>query len=258
MSGHMYIYKPENTTDFMTVSVNGVYTTFSSLKTDNRILDAGYVTSSDVVTIGCDPSSSFTVYILDEEKFLQAYNKLNSNAFVVDSYTTTSFTGTVTTSSEGTFLFSIPFDKGWSVYIDGKKCSTYAAFDALLATDLTAGTHTVKLKYTPVNYVLGCIISVLCIIILVVIHLARKFVYKEIIEDSELPAIVIDLLNNEDVVTQHEPKKIETMAELNEMNDFDNIVLEDEEYANEAESDDYSKDSNDTASGGQENIDTGK
>jgi hypothetical protein len=48
------------------------------------------------------------------------------------------------------------------------------------------------------------------------------------------------------------------MAELNEMNDFDNIVLEDEEYANEAESDDYSKDSNDTASGGQENIDTGK
>jgi uncharacterized membrane protein YfhO len=258
MSGHMYIYKPENTTDYMSVGINGVYTTFSSLKTDNRILDAGYVTASDVVTIGCDPSSSFTVYILDEEKFLQAYNKLNSNAFVVDSYTTTSFTGTVTTSSDGTFLFSIPFDKGWSVYIDGKKCTTYAAFDALLATDLTAGTHTVKLKYTPVNYVLGCIISVLCIIILIVIHLARKFVYKEILEDSDLPAIVIDLLNNEDVVTQREPRKIAAMAELNEMDDFDNIVLEDEEYANEAESDDYSEDSKDTASGEQENIDTGK
>jgi hypothetical protein len=254
MSGHMYIYKPENTTDYMSVGVNGVYTTFSSLKTDNRILDAGYVTTSDVVTIGCDPASSFTVYILDEEKFLQAYNKLNSNAFVVDSYTTTSFTGTVTTSSDGTFLFSIPFDKGWSVYIDGKKCTTYAAFDALLATDLTAGTHTVKLKYTPVNYVFGCIISVLCIIILIVIHLAKKFVYKEIIEDSELPAIVIDLLNNEDVISQREPKKIATMAELNEMDDFDNIVLEDEEYVNEAESDDYSEGSNDTASGGQETL----
>jgi hypothetical protein len=83
-------------------------------------------------------------------------------------------------------------------------------------------------------------------------------VYKEILEDSDLPAIVIDLLNNEDVVTQREPRKIAAMAELNEMDDFDNIVLEDEEYANEAESDDYSEDSKDTASGGQENIDTGK
>jgi hypothetical protein len=99
---------------------------------------------------------------------------------------------------------------------------------------------------------------VLCIIILIVIHLARKFVYKEILEDSDLPAIVIDLLNNEDVISQREPKKIATMAELNEMDDFDNIVLEDEEYANEAESDDYSEDSKDTASGEQENIDTGK
>jgi uncharacterized membrane protein YfhO len=236
-NGHMYIYKPENTTDFISVTINGVTTTFSSLKTDNRILDAGYVTTSDVVTVGGEPATSFKVYILDEDKFLQAYNKLNSSAFLIGSYTTTSFTGTVTTSSHGTFLFSIPYDKGWSVYIDDKKCTTYAAFDALLAVDLTAGTHTVKLKYTPVNYVLGCIISVLCIIILIVIHLARKFVYKEILEDSDLPAIVIDLLNNEDVVTQRNHTEDVTMIELTDMDDFENIVLEEEEYADETESD---------------------
>jgi uncharacterized membrane protein YfhO len=239
------IYNGIQNQDNLIASLSGVNNVFQMMYGYNSvseaefvpILDAGYVTTNDVVTIGGEPATSFKVYILDENNFLKAYEKLNSSAFVVDSYTTTSFTGTITTSSDGTFLFSIPFDKGWSVYIDGKKCTTYAAFDALLATNLTAGTHTVKLKYTPVNYVLGCIISVICIIILVVIHLAKKFVYKELLEDSELPVVVINLLNNEDVVTHRESDEDETMSELNEMDDFDNIVLEDEEYADETESD---------------------
>jgi len=41
------------------------------------------------------------------------------------------------------------------VYIDGKKADTYAWENALLCVDVSAGTHTVVLKYRPVNLILG-------------------------------------------------------------------------------------------------------
>ena len=221
-NGHMYIYKPNNTTEFVSVTVSGNTQTFSSLKTDNRIIDAGYVTTDDDITIGGEPSSSYKIYILDEDKYMAMYNKLNSNAFLVDSYTDTSFKGTITTSQKGTFLFSIPFDKGWSVYIDGKKCKTFDAFGALLATNIEPGTHTVKLKYIPVNFIKGCIITLLCIIILIVIHLLKKYKYQAIINNPLIPASIANILNNDDVLVNRIP-------DLSEMDDFDNLELNNEE-----------------------------
>jgi hypothetical protein len=233
----MYIYKPDNTTEYVTVTINGATYTYSSLKTDNRIIDAGYVTDTDTVVVGGEPASSYKIYILDEDKYLAAYEKLNSNSFIVDDYTTTTFTGTISTSNDGTFMFSIPYDKGWSLYIDGKKCETYAAFDALLAADITAGEHTVKLKYTPVNYILGCIVSILCIIILVAVYLLKRFKYREILECSKLPPLLVDMLNNDDVLTPRVMREDTESDELEEMDDFDNIELNnellEEEFENE-------------------------
>lgn len=205
------------------------------MKNDNRIIDAGYVTTSDQISMGGEPASSYKVYILNEDKYMAMYAKLNSNSFNVEKYSTTKFTGNISTSLDGTFLFSIPYDKGWSVYIDGKKCQTYEAFGALLATDLTAGEHTVRLKYVPVNYIKGCIITVLCIIILIAVSLIKKRRYAAIINSSMLPPIVIDMLNNEDVICKRTPKKIVTLTELNDMDDFDNIELDEHESDDDTE-----------------------
>lgn len=230
-TGHMYIYKPENTTEYVSVSINGVNQTFSGLKNDNHILDAGYVNEGDEITVGGEPASAYKVYILDESKFLQAYNKLNNSSFNVTDYTTTTFNGTINASADGTFMFSIPYDAGWSVYIDGKKCDTYPVLDALLATNITAGEHTVELKYTPVNYILGCIISVLCIIILVAVALVKKFRYRQVLDAKHMPPLLRDILSNEDVITKRPVKQLVTVSELNEideMDDFENLTIEDD------------------------------
>lgn len=228
-NGHMYIYKPENTTENVSVTINGNSYIFSSLKTDNRIIDAGYVTTNDTVTVGGEPASQYKIYILNEDKYMAVYDKLNSNSFIVNEHSTTEFTGSISTSFDGTFLFSIPYDKGWSVYIDGRKCHTYEAFDALLATDITAGEHTVHLKYTPVNYIKGCIITILCIIILIAVAVLKKYRYNAILNNNKIPAFVIDILNNDDVICERIPKKIVTLPELNDMDDFENIELDDSE-----------------------------
>lgn len=235
-SGHMYIYKPEGATEYVSVKVNGLNQTFGGLKNDNHILDAGYISEGDEVSIGADEALAYKVYILDENKFMQMYNKLNESSFNVTDYTTTTFKGTINASADGTFMFSIPYDAGWSVYIDGQKCDTYSVFEALLATNITAGEHTVELKYTPVNYILGCILSVLCIIILVAIALVKRFRYEQVLNAKHMPLLIRDILTNEDVIADRPVKQLTTVAEQNEidsMDDFENLTIEDDADSDE-------------------------
>lgn len=173
-SGHMYLVIQKEGVDNIGVTINGNTTGYSGLKSGNRTVDIGYVNASDSINVSAETSMNLHVYILNENKFKQAYNILNNNSFQVEKWNSTGFTGSVTCDSDGTFLFSIPYDKGWSVYIDGKKCSTYSIADALLAVDITKGTHSVKLKFMPVNLIKGCIITFICIIILIGTAVAKR------------------------------------------------------------------------------------
>ena len=173
-SGHMYLVIQKEGVDNIGVTINGNTTGYSGLKSGNRTVDIGYVNAGDSINVSAETSMNLHVYILNENKFKQAYNILNNNSFQVEKWNSTGFTGSVTCDSDGTFLFSIPYDKGWSVYIDGKKCSTYSIADALLAVDITKGTHSVKLKFMPVNLIKGCIITFICIIILIGTAVAKR------------------------------------------------------------------------------------
>ena len=42
---------------------------------------------------------------------------------------------------------SIPYDEGWSVYVDGEKVDTYKIMDSLLGFDVEKGEHIIELKY---------------------------------------------------------------------------------------------------------------
>ena len=173
-SGHMYLVIQKEGVDNIGVTINGNTTGYSGLKSGNRTVDIGYVNAGDSINVNAETSMNLHVYILNENKFKQAYNILNNNSFQVEKWNSTGFTGSVTCDNDGTFLFSIPYDKGWSVYIDGKKCSTYSIADALLAVDITKGTHSVKLKFMPVNLIKGCIITFICIIILIGTAVAKR------------------------------------------------------------------------------------
>ena len=146
-------------------------------------------------------------------------------------------------------MFSIPYDGGWSVYVDGKKTDTYALKDALLAFDVTSGNHEITLKYTPVNLIKGCIITILCIIILIVVYLFKKMCHTGKIDTKRFPVLIQEFINEKDeLIAKHDNKVIMTQAEINDtvvndnlsinsseppinlddIDDFDNIDLNDE------------------------------
>lgn len=75
--------------------------------------------------------------------------------------------GTVNAKENGTLLFSMPFDTGWNVTIDGKKVPIYESLSALMSIDLQAGEHIIEMRYVPRGIFAGAALSLISLIILV-------------------------------------------------------------------------------------------
>lgn len=73
--------------------------------------------------------------------------------------------GMVTAHKDGTLLLTIPYDKGWTVTVDGKNTSTYAVGEALTGIHLDKGGHTIEMKYNPPGYSYGTLVSLAAILL---------------------------------------------------------------------------------------------
>lgn len=218
-AGHLYMIVRNTSCDTVTATINSSEYTYKDLKKGGTIIDLGYATPDDIIVISGDTSMNASVYTLESSRFIEAFNILNNNSLNVSEFTNNKITGTVNASKEATLICSIPYDKGWSVYIDGKKAETNDIYGALISVNVPAGEHTVTLKYMPVNFILGCIITSLCIIILIGIYTFKKMCRMNVIKTSDWPVLIQELIDEKDVVlTIH----LDNFS-LDELDDFDNL-----------------------------------
>lgn len=218
-AGHLYMIVRNTSCDTVTATINSSEYTYKDLKKGGTIIDLGYATPDDIIVISGDTSMNASVYTLESSRFIEAFNILNNNSLNVSEFTNNKITGTVNASKDATLICSIPYDKGWSVYIDGKKAETNDIYGALISVNVPAGEHTVTLKYMPVNFILGCIITSLCIIILIGIYTFKKICRMNVIKTSDWPVLIQELIDEKDVVlTIH----LDNFS-LDELDDFDNL-----------------------------------
>ena len=109
---------------------------------------------------------------LDTAALTQAASILAQNAMQITTCTNSRLEGTVTASSDGWLYTSIPSIPGWTVWVDGAKCEHMALLDTLIAVPVTAGTHTVSLRYTPPGLYPG--LGLTAVGLLVLILLGKK------------------------------------------------------------------------------------
>lgn len=218
-AGHLYMIVRNTSCDTVTATINSSEYTYKDLKKGGTIIDLGYATPDDIIVISGDTSMNASVYTLESSRFIEAFNILNNNSLNVSEFTNNKITGTVNASKDATLICSIPYDKGWTVYIDGKKTETNNIYGALISVNVPAGEHTVTLKYMPVNFILGCIITSLCIIILIGIYTFKKMCCMNVIKTSDWPVLIQELIDEKDVVlTIH----LDNFS-LDELDDFDNL-----------------------------------
>ena len=122
-----------------------------------------YVTpNDDEVT-----SLQLYAYSFDMDVFEEVFNKLNSQPFELIKREDTYVKGTVDAEESGRLLMSIPYDQGWTAYIDGEEAETSSLKGALLTIDIPQGKHTIELKYTPGGLHIGVALTSLSVITLI-------------------------------------------------------------------------------------------
>ena len=77
----------------------------------------------------------------------------------------------------GLLFLSIPYDKGWTILVDGKEAEPYKIFDTFLSVHVSSGFHEISLQYMPEGLKTGAMITAASIFTL--LALAGIFAMRE-------------------------------------------------------------------------------
>ena len=75
--------------------------------------------------------------------------------------------GSINVDQDAPLLLSIPYDDGWSAYVDGKKVKINKVVSNLMAIDLKKGQHNVVLNYQVPGLKLGWLVSAVAVILFI-------------------------------------------------------------------------------------------
>lgn len=187
---YLYFYAPTKYSREADFYVNSKKYGNIMAKESNRIKAMGSFEKGDTVTVKLTLSSKnlylksdeYYFYYLDMTMVEKLTDKLSRNEFNIEKFSDTKLSGTITTDSYSSSIFtSIPYDEGWRVYVDGKRTEIYKNADALIGFDISdPGAHTLKLVYRPIALTLGLPISICSVILFAVIwRLEAKYIEKK-------------------------------------------------------------------------------
>lgn len=167
---HIYVYitsggenfsvtyeKPDETSDSKS---------FSSVK-QKYIFDLGYCQADTIVQLTANEQSTIQGYIygLNEEKLDQFYQNIKDQCMVISEYNDTHISATISAKENKILFTTIPYEKGWTVTVDGVKVETFAFKDAFLAFEVEEGNHQIQFVYLPYGLKIGIGISLVSLVI---------------------------------------------------------------------------------------------
>ena len=117
--------------------------------------------------------------LLNDEVFRQGHEILSASTLDLTEFSNTLVQGTINCNRDGLLYTSIPFNGNWIAEVDGKEAEIVLVGDAMMALELTEGTHTITFRYKNSAFTLGAVISALsltafAVIIVVPIILKKR------------------------------------------------------------------------------------
>ncbi|MCC8014945.1 MAG: YfhO family protein [Eubacterium sp.] len=182
---YVYFYVDAGNAKRVIYDVNGSGRNDRELSTGRSLFDVGKVNAGDTLNISFEltnrgefektyrTSGDIKIFVAayNDDVFKAAFEELGQNPMDVPvPEDDTVIEGTVTAAEDGVLFTSIPYDKGWSLTVDGEKSEYIPIGDGgLIGVELTEGTHEIYFKYTPRGFFPGLGVSIVSIVIFAVI-----------------------------------------------------------------------------------------
>lgn len=178
--GEYYVYIMNKKVKSVSVSKNGNSRNYDNI---NRgyLVELGYCEAGETVTVtNKEDSESLNAraYLFEEESLKAIYEKLNRAPFILTEWNDDALSGTITAEQAGTVFFSIPYDKGWKILVDGVPMTQKRVFEAFTGVEVSEGTHTVTMTYMPEGLKPGIAVSAAAAGLLILIALGGWLLRK--------------------------------------------------------------------------------
>ena len=161
------------------ILVNGEKKTFT---TDNAFsfFNLGYTKEKKTFNINVSfPGNSQvsfespTFYRLDTQTLTEAIQKIKEQPVTVSTSKNKVF-ATYDVQQDTSIFFTIPYDKGWSAYQDGKKIEIKQAQTGFMKVDVPKGKGTITLSFIPNGFITGAICSFTSLLLFGIYNHRRK------------------------------------------------------------------------------------
>lgn len=118
---------------------------------------------------------ALNLYELKQDVVDQDFQELAKNNAKVTTMSGAHVNATVTIKKNQLLMTTIPYNKGWRVYIDGKQVKTTKAVKTFLAAKVTPGKHKVKFIFSPEGWRLGWQVTGITFLILIIIFISTNY-----------------------------------------------------------------------------------
>ena len=91
--------------------------------------------------------------------YVNDISALKKDSFNIQLFSENLIRGKIKADNKKILFFSIPFDKGWKIKLDGKEIKPFVANIGFTGIQIDKGEHTVELSFLPRFYNSGALIS---------------------------------------------------------------------------------------------------
>lgn len=183
----LYMYLPSRYERTVNVWLNRSQFLGTYFEGDNNcIMKIGDFEQGESVTIGLTLTKSDLYF--REAQFVYCNNeaierdlgilKSENNATTVERVSPTHLVINAEAAQDKLLMTTIPVEKGWDIWVDGVKTDYIEVLDALIALPLSAGKHTIEMKFTTAGYPVAVYITIAGIVLFAgMIAIYLKFFY---------------------------------------------------------------------------------
>lgn len=161
-SGDYYVYVTNKKVEEVSAEIGERSLSFDNVDR-GYFLELGYLPKGQEVILQSqtdgNPAMQAEIWRFDPEAMEEIYQCLSKSPLELSSWTDTGLAGSINTPEGGTMFTSIPYDKGWKIWVDGTAVSGRPVLDAFLGVDLEPGEHKIRLSYEPQGLKTGAVIT---------------------------------------------------------------------------------------------------
>jgi len=121
-----------------------------------------------------DVAGRFRVASADEDALSRACQAVASQPVTLEKIRDDHLSGQYVSDRNRQLLFTIPWDEGWTLYVDGEKTDLRKSLDVFMVADVPEGTHSIEMRYVPAGLQIGKMISMVAAILTLLYLIAGK------------------------------------------------------------------------------------